>query len=80
VSYLAGFARIEWRPFLLATLLGMMPSTIALTLIGSGLLPARYQWVLIVTISLVLVVAAVLTQWLVIPRLLRRAPPRGPTG
>jgi uncharacterized membrane protein YdjX (TVP38/TMEM64 family) len=80
VSYLAGFARVPWGPFLLATLLGMMPATVALTLIGSGVLPERYKWVAIVALSLMLVAAAVVTQWVVIPRLFRQMPPRGRTG
>lgn len=72
VSYLAGFARIAWAPFLLATFAGMLPATAALTLIGSGAIPERYKWFVVLPLSLILVVAAVLTHWLVRPRLLGR--------
>ncbi|HEY1016796.1 MAG TPA: TVP38/TMEM64 family protein [Herpetosiphonaceae bacterium] len=36
VNYLAGFLRIRWQPFLLATALGSVPGTLAITLFGSS--------------------------------------------
>ncbi|MCS6827503.1 MAG: TVP38/TMEM64 family protein [Caldilinea sp.] len=39
VSYLAGFLRIRYRPFLLATALGSMPGTIAFVWMGASLAP-----------------------------------------
>jgi len=47
---------------LLATLAGMMPSTLALTLIGSGRIPARHKWFVLLTVSAVLVVAVFLAR------------------
>lgn len=37
VSYLAGFLRIDWRPFLLATALGSIPGSIAFVLFGASI-------------------------------------------
>jgi uncharacterized membrane protein YdjX (TVP38/TMEM64 family) len=37
VNYLAGFMRIRWAPFILATILGSIPGTIAFTLAGSSI-------------------------------------------
>lgn len=39
VNYLAGFLRIGYWPFLLATALGSIPGTIAFVLLGASLLP-----------------------------------------
>ncbi|HYF62157.1 MAG TPA: VTT domain-containing protein [Herpetosiphonaceae bacterium] len=36
VNYLAGFLRIGWRPFLLATALGSLPGTLAFVLFGAS--------------------------------------------
>ncbi len=36
VNYLAGFLRIDWRAFLLATALGSLPGTISFVLLGSS--------------------------------------------
>lgn len=36
VNYLAGFLRIRWSPFILATLLGSIPGTIAFILAGAS--------------------------------------------
>lgn len=41
VNYLAGFLRISYWPFLLATVLGSIPGTIAFVLLGSSLSPAE---------------------------------------
>lgn len=37
VSYFSGFLKIDWRGFLLATILGSIPGTISFTLIGATL-------------------------------------------
>lgn len=37
VSYLAGFLRIRWKPFLLATVLGSLPGSIAFVLFGASI-------------------------------------------
>lgn len=36
LSYVAGFLRIPWRPFLLATLLGSIPGALSFTLFGAA--------------------------------------------
>lgn len=36
LSYIAGFLRIPWRPFLLATLLGSIPGALSFTLFGAA--------------------------------------------
>ena len=43
VNYLAGFLRISFRPFILATILGSIPGTISFTLLGATLSPAAIQ-------------------------------------
>lgn len=37
VNYLAGFLRISWRAFLLATVLGSLPGTVSFVLLGASL-------------------------------------------
>ena len=34
VNYLSGFLRIDWKPFLLATVIGSLPGTISIVLVG----------------------------------------------
>lgn len=41
VNYLAGFLRIRYWPFLLATVIGSIPGTIAFVLVGSSLSPVE---------------------------------------
>ena len=41
VNYLAGFLRISYWPFLLATIIGSVPGTIAFVLLGASLSPAE---------------------------------------
>jgi uncharacterized membrane protein YdjX (TVP38/TMEM64 family) len=43
VNYLAGFLRIRYWPFLLATVIGSIPGTIAFVLLGSSLSPGELQ-------------------------------------
>jgi uncharacterized membrane protein YdjX (TVP38/TMEM64 family) len=37
VSMLAGFLRIDWKPFVLATMLGLMPATLSWVLLGASI-------------------------------------------
>lgn len=37
VNYLAGFLQINWKPFLLATILGSIPGTISFSLFGASI-------------------------------------------
>lgn len=41
VNYLAGFLRIRYWPFILATIIGSVPGTIAFVLLGASLTPAE---------------------------------------
>lgn len=62
VNYLAGFLRIDWKAFLLATALGSIPGTISFILFGAaiegdfdGTIPSLNPRVLAVSISLFVV-------------------------
>lgn len=37
VNYLAGFLRIGWKPFTLASMLGSLPGTVSFVLLGSSI-------------------------------------------
>ena len=70
VNYLAGFLRISWRPFIVATLLGSIPGTIAFVGFGASVqnidgVPQIDPWVLAGS-------AAIFVVSLVLSRLLRR--------
>lgn len=43
VNYLAGFLRIDWKAFLLATALGSVPGTISFVLLGAAASPAEIE-------------------------------------
>jgi uncharacterized membrane protein YdjX (TVP38/TMEM64 family) len=43
VNYLAGFLRIDWKAFLLATALGSIPATISIVLLGAAASPAEIE-------------------------------------
>lgn len=61
VNYLAGFLRIHWLPFLVATALGALPGTLAFTLFGASIerfdggIPALNPWVLAISVAIFLV-------------------------
>ncbi len=61
VNYLAGFLRIQWIPFIVATALGALPGTLAFTLFGASIerfdggIPALNPWVLAASVALFLV-------------------------
>lgn len=61
VNYLAGFLRIPWVPFIVATALGALPGTLAFTLFGASIerfdggIPALNPWVLAASVALFLV-------------------------
>ncbi len=61
VNYLAGFLRIRWIPFIVATALGALPGTLAFTLFGASIerfdggIPALNPWVLAASVALFLV-------------------------
>ena len=62
VNYLAGFLRIDWKAFLLATALGSIPGTISFILFGAaiegdfdGTIPSLNPGVLAISISLFVV-------------------------
>lgn len=43
VNYLAGFLRIRWLPFILATIIGSIPGTIAFVLLGAAASPTEIE-------------------------------------
>ncbi len=61
VNYLAGFLRIQWIPFIVATALGALPGTLAFTLFGASIerfdggIPALNPWVLAASVAIFLV-------------------------
>ncbi|GAB4212140.1 MAG: TVP38/TMEM64 family protein [Roseiflexaceae bacterium] len=61
VNYLAGFLRIRWAPFILATVLGSLPGTLAFVLFGAsverfdGGLPALNPWSLVASVVIFVV-------------------------
>ncbi len=61
VNYLAGFLRVPWVPFIVATALGALPGTLAFTLFGASIerfdggIPALNPWVLAASVALFLV-------------------------
>lgn len=65
VSYLAGFLRIGYRPFILATILGSLPGTVSFVLAGASvpiadilanrIRPSFNSWSLAVSIALLVV-------------------------
>lgn len=70
VNYLAGFLRISWRPFILATLLGSIPGSIAFVGFGASIqnidsVPQLNPWVLVGS-------AAIFAISILLSRLLRR--------
>ena len=68
VSYLAGFLRIGYRPFILATILGSLPGTVSFVLAGASVpiadilanrvRPTLNPWSLVVSLTLLLVSVA----------------------
>lgn len=70
VNYLAGFLRIAWRPFILATLIGSIPGSIAFVGFGASIqnidgVPQLNPWVLAGS-------AAIFVVSLVLSRFMRR--------
>lgn len=67
VNYLAGFLRIDWKAFLLATILGSIAGTISFTLIGASLtleqaLAGDFQpnpWTLAISVAMFVISIAV---------------------
>ncbi len=61
VSYLAGFLHINWKPFLLATVLGALPGSITFVLFGSSLehfdagMPEMHLWYILPLLAILLV-------------------------
>ena len=75
VNYLCGFLRISYWPFLLATILGSIPGTIAFVLLGATLMPEeitnlfltgelpRLDWRLLLISASMFVVSIVLSRY-----------------
>ena len=43
VSYVAGLARVKWLPFILATVIGMFPGTVAYNFLGGSLIAGDWR-------------------------------------
>lgn len=83
VNYLAGFLRVPYRPYLLASIVGSLPGTLTFVLAGSALkiddiIAGRFTITMINPATLALS-AALFVGGIVISRLLRRAEPEQPT-
>lgn len=70
VNYLAGFLRVGWRPFILATVLGSLPGTTSFVLFGASIeggftggAPKLNLWVLLASV-LMLVGGLLLSRYL----------------
>ncbi len=69
VNYVAGFLRIDWKAFLLATALGSLPGTVAVVLAGASLhgdfsrgLPG-FDWRVFAVSAMIFVASLVLLRW-----------------
>ena len=65
-NYALSFSRVSFRPYVLGTILGFIPASIAYAYLGDSLTEPGRMWKLVVAIVLVLAVA-------LLPRLFRRA-------
>ncbi len=72
VNYLAGFLKIDWKAFLLATALGSIPGTVAFTLFGAsislekvldGARPEFNPWILVSAVAIFLISIGI-SRWL----------------
>jgi len=60
VNYLAGFLRLHWIPFIVATALGALPGTLAFTLFGASIerfdggIPSLNPWALAASVAIFL--------------------------
>lgn len=79
VSYLAGFLRIRWQPFLLATVLGSIPGTLAFVSFGASIEPdfagqrmAMDPWTLALSVALF---TASFVLWRMVKRIFLREQP-----
>ncbi|XKH50748.1 TVP38/TMEM64 family protein [Chryseomicrobium palamuruense] len=59
VSYVAGLARVKWLPFILATVIGMFPGTVAYNFLGGSLIAG--DWRVIVAALTVVVLFTVIS-------------------
>jgi uncharacterized membrane protein YdjX (TVP38/TMEM64 family) len=57
VSYLAGISRLKFRPYIFATLLGVLPGTLAANLLGDSLTEGNGT-VIAITVGLLLLISA----------------------
>ncbi len=69
VNYVAGFLRIDWKAFLLATALGSLPATVAVVLAGASLHgdlgrgAPRFDGRVFAVSAVILVASLVLSRW-----------------
>ncbi len=72
VGLLAGFLRIDWKPFVLATMLGLMPATLSWVLLGASVEQDLTGGIPKLEPSMLLASAALLVGSLLLSRYLRR--------
>jgi uncharacterized membrane protein YdjX (TVP38/TMEM64 family) len=72
VNYLAGFLRIDWKPFLLATALGSLPGTLVFVLAGSAIEGQAIRGVPRLNLSTLAASGAILVGSLALSRLFKQ--------
>jgi uncharacterized membrane protein YdjX (TVP38/TMEM64 family) len=75
VGILAGFLRIDWKPFLLATMLGLIPATLSWVLLGASVERDLTEGIPRLQPAMLLASVILLVGSLLLSRYLRRRPP-----
>lgn len=70
VSYVAGAARVKWIPYITATVLGMLPGTIAYNFLGGSLLDGDWR---VISAAVLVVILFTLASWLLKKRMTKKA-------
>ena len=75
VGILAGFLRIDWKPFVLATMLGLIPATLSWVLLGASIETDLTGGIPRLEPAMLLASVILLVGSLLLSRYLRRRPP-----
>lgn len=70
VSYVAGAARVKWIPYITATILGMLPGTIAYNFLGGSLLDGDWR---VISAAVIVVILFTLASWLLKNRMAKKS-------
>lgn len=70
VSYVAGAARVKWVAYITATILGMLPGTIAYNFLGGSLLDGDWR---VISAAILVVLLFTLASWLLKKRMTKQA-------